>query len=281
MTKATAKVKPIIKWAGGKRSIMKYLLPLFPGKIENDYHEPFCGGISVACELYNSGRFSNNTTIYLNDNISQLICLYEVVKKDPRLLIDELSKEQYMVTKENFEKNKIRYNEIRSNIKDFLVEIAALFLFLNKSGFNGMYRENLKGEYNVPYGKKTNVTLYEENNLYTMYTFLQNCVLTCKDYSACLENVKPGDFIYCDPPYYKTFNSYSKNKFDDTEHSVLAKRCYELKSNNVDIILSNSENEIIREFYKDSNVHCIPVKRVINSKAENRGDTIYELCINI
>jgi hypothetical protein len=117
-----SKVKPIIKWAGGKRSIMNHILPLFPNKILKDYHEPFCGGISVACELYNTGRFSNNTTIYLNDTISQLICLYTVIKQDPELLINELSKEQYIISKENFEINKERYNEISKkseNLKTF------------------------------------------------------------------------------------------------------------------------------------------------------------------
>jgi DNA adenine methylase len=169
-----SKVKPIIKWAGGKRSIMNNLLHLFPCKIEKDYHEPFCGGISVACELYNSGIFSHNTTIYLNDTISELIYLYEVVKEDPKLLIAELSKEQYIVTEENFEKNKVRYNEVSKNNTELLVEISALFLFLNKTGFNAVYRENQKGEYNVPFAKKTNVTLYEKDNLYTMIHFYRN-----------------------------------------------------------------------------------------------------------
>lgn len=276
------KVKPIIKWAGGKRTIMNNLLPLFPDKINKDYHEPFCGGISVACELYNSGKFSNNTKIYLNDTIFQLIYLYEIIKEDPILLITELYKEQYKVSAENFKKNKERYNELSKNNeenKEIRLELAALFLFLNKTGFNGVYRENQKGEYNVPFGKKTNVILYDKDNLYTMHKFLQNCILTCNDYTVALEKAVTGDFIYCDPPYYNTFNSYSKYKFDKKEHSILYKKCQEIKNDNVDVIVSNSYNEFVCDLYKDCTINKIPVKRVINSKAEHRGDIIYELCI--
>jgi DNA adenine methylase len=114
-----------------------------------------------------------------------------------------------------------------------------------------------------------------------MHTFLQKCILSCNDYTLSLEKSLTGDVVYCDPPYYNTFNSYSKNKFGKDEHNILSQKCYELKSKNIEIIVSNSDNDFVVGLYKDSFLNRIPVKRVINSKAENRGDTIYELCIKI
>lgn len=275
-----SKVSPVVKWAGGKRSIMNKIIDFFPNKINGDYHEPFCGGLSVLCELYNTGKLSDTTKVYLNDNIYQLMYLYEVIKEYPESLVNELSKECYTVSKENFEKNKKRYNILRP--QDSKLEIASLFLFLNKTGFNGVYRENKKGEYNVPFGKKDKgVTIYNTDNLYAMHTLLQKCILTYGDYSEAIKNVKSRDLVYFDPPYYKTFSSYSSNTFDKENHITLSEKCYFLKTIGATIILSNSSEEFIKDLYKDSVIHEVPVKRVINSKASDRKNEVCELCIQI
>lgn len=269
------RVKPIIKWAGGKRMIMNDIKKLFPQKIEGDYHEPFCGSFSVACELYNTDRFGKDTKIYLNDSIAQLMTLYEVVKEQPLELIEVLKDPKYIVNAQNFEKNKERYN---SNVQKSKIEIAALFLFLNKTGYNGVYRENREGKYNVPFCKKENIKLYEEENLMTMSLFLQRCHLSSCDYKQALNNVKKGDVVYCDPPYYNTFNSYSKDKFDEKCQIVLSQHCKMLKviSN---VMVSNSDEHFISQLYSDCTIHKIPVKRVINNKGEERSSIIYELFI--
>jgi len=269
------RIKPIIKWAGGKRMIMNDIKKLFPSKIEGNYHEPFCGGFSVACELYNTDRFGKDTVIYLNDNIPQLITLYEMIKQNPLALMEELKNERYVVNKENFERNKDRYNsnEIKTNL-----EIAALFLFLNKSGYNGVYRENREGKYNVPFCKKDNVKLYEEENLMTMSQFLQRCILSCSDYRSALQQARDGDTVYCDPPYHNTFNSYSKNVFDEKSQILLANCCVALKDK-VDVMVSNSDEPLIHELYSSATVHKIPVKRVVNSKGQDRTNIVYELFI--
>ncbi len=271
------RIKPIIKWAGGKRMIMDDIKKLFPPKIKGNYHEPFCGGFSVACELYNTDRFSKDTVIYLNDNIPQLIALYEMVKQNPLALMEELKNEKYIVNKENFEKNKQRYNssETKTNL-----EIAALFLFLNKAGYNGVYRENKEGKYNVPFCKKENVKLYEEENLLAMSQFLQRCNLSSLDYKNALNNVKEGDTVYCDPPYYNTFNSYSSNVFDTNSQIALSQRCNMLKDKAI-VMISNSDEPFIEQLYISSTIHKIPVKRVVNNKGEDRSNVVYELFIVI
>lgn len=271
------RISPIIKWAGGKRMIMNDIKKFFPERITEDYHEPFCGGFSVACELYNTGRFGENTKIYLNDNIPQLIILYEVIKENPNLLVDELKKEQYIISNENFDINKKRYNSIELKNKE---EVAALFLFLNKTGFNGLYRENKEGKYNVPFSKRTNVKLYEYNNLMAIHHFLQQCHLSCGDYQLAISKVKQNDVVYCDPPYYNTFNSYSKNRFDKEEHQTLACSLSSIKSNEgTRVYISNSDEQLVRELYIGWTIHKIPVKRVVNSKSEDRSNIIYELFI--
>lgn len=271
------RVKPIIKWAGGKRMIMDDIKKLFPQKIEHDYHEPFCGGFSVACELYNTDRFGKNTTIYLNDSIPQLITLYEVVKEAPLELIEVLKDPKYTVNAQNFEQNKERYN---SNAEKSNIEIAALFLFLNKAGYNGVYRENKDGKYNVPFCKKENIKLYEEENLMTMSLFLQRCQLSSSDYKQALNKVKEGDTVYCDPPYYNTFNSYSKEKFDGNSQITLSQRCIMLKDK-ANVMVSNSDEPFIYELYSNCNIHRIPVKRVVNNKGEERSNVIHELFIEV
>lgn len=269
------KIYPIIKWAGGKRLVMKDIKNLFPLKIHGDYYEPFCGGFSVACELYNTGRFSDKTVVYLNDNIPELITLYEIIKTNPSGLIEELNNEKYAVNKANFETNKERYNT--RNGTDCPVELAALFLFLNKSGFNGIYRVNKEGKYNIPYCKKEGIVLYEAENIYNIHNFLQNCVITCKDYSEVILNTQPEDVVYFDPPYLGTFNGYSKNKFDVDDHVSLVNLCYSLKSK---VYVSNSE--AAKYLYNENCiVHEIPVKRVINSKTEDRSKNVKEIFVNV
>jgi DNA adenine methylase len=271
------KVKPVIKWAGGKRMIMERIKNLLPEKILGNYYEPFCGGFSVACELFNSGRLGEKTIVHLNDNIPQLITLYKVIQNDPVLLLNELKKPEYIVTKDNFEINKERYN----NFYNTEVETAALFLFLNKSGYNGVYRENKEGKYNVPFCKKEFTSLYEEENIYSMHNFLKRCILTCEDYKTVLQNTTIGDVIYCDPPYHSTFNSYSKVKFEEQDQKELAKYCRELKDNGRLVFVSNSDTDFVRDLYRDCDVHKIPMKRVVNSKSEDRSNINYELFINI
>lgn len=269
------KLSPVIKWAGGKRMIMDSIIKFFPKKIEGDYYEPFCGGFSVACELYNTCKFSDKTMIYINDTIPQLISLYRVIKQDPYPLIEELKKPNYLSNKTNFELNKARYNSDEYKEE---IEIAALFLFLNKTGYNGLYRVNKDGKYNVPFAKRENVKLYDEENINAMHHFFKRCVITCLDYKEILYNVKKGDMVYCDPPYYDTFNSYSKTKFPESEQLNLFSTCSSLKQYST-VFVSNSDCSFINNLYSSCVINKIPVKRVVNSNAKDRSIIIYELFI--
>lgn len=270
------KLTPIIKWAGGKRGIMNNIRDLFPQKISGNYFEPFCGGISVACELYNTGRLDPNCVVYLNDNIPQLITLYKMIKEHPYLLIKELEKGKYIITEENFIINKERYNSGK-DIQE--IEIAALFLFLNKSGYNGVYRENKQGIYNVPFCKKEGGQLYDRQNLLHMSEFLGRCRLSCEDYTQVLSLSAMGDTVYFDPPYHKTFNSYSKAKFDENNHIELREATKALKQEGIDVFVSNSDTEFVRNLYSGCVLHEIEVKRVVNADASARKTPAKELFI--
>jgi DNA adenine methylase len=265
---------PVIKWAGGKRMVMKNISPLFPDKITGDFFEPFAGGVSVSCHLYNTNRVSGK--FYLNDTLQQLVAVYSVLKQDPGSLIQELSSDAYIVNRENFDKIKMKYNT-KAYSSD--AELASIFLFLNKAGFNGVYRENSSGEYNVPFCKKDNVCVYTNESLQAMSEFLQNSILSSGDYKEVVDKAKPGDVVYFDPPYHKTFIGYSSIKFEEKHHIELRDTCIRLKSMGAKVFVSNSDTPFIRELYSQFTIHEIPVRRVVNSKSKDRKNIVYELFI--
>jgi DNA adenine methylase len=212
------KVKPIIKWAGGKRQIMKDIMDNFPDEF-NNYHEPFIGSGSVLIEMYSRDMLVNKK-VYISDNMKPLIDMYSVIYDKHEELIKELSKtEQYKNTKQMYTVNKTTFNQIKDSERK-VVEIAALFLYLNRVGFNGMYRENKKGEYNIPFGKQNNPTICNESLIKQLNKlFMDNDIdIKCQDFEKGYDNIKKGDFIYFDPPYYSTFSQYTKDIFGEKEH---------------------------------------------------------------
>lgn len=270
------KLKPCIKWAGGKRSIMSQIMPYFPDKIEN-YFEPFAGGLSVLLELYNSNKI--NGDIYINDNLQALATLYSFIKNNINDIVLELKENtRYTIkTKEQFLSNKARFNIVKNEKS---LETACLFLYLNKIGFNGMYRENKQGEYNIPYGNKQNASIFIEDELRNLSDFFKtkDINITCSDYTYIKDyTLKQGDVVYFDPPYHNTFNSYSAIKFDENEQKKLKDLAYNLVSKGVKVIISNSDTEFIRDLYKDATLYEITVKRKVNLKTANK--TITELLI--
>ncbi|MAV13423.1 MAG: hypothetical protein CMC28_00325 [Flavobacteriaceae bacterium] len=258
--------RPFIKWAGGKYRIAEKLNSFKPKNI-NTYFEPMVGS---------GGLFFSNPPkkAYLSDINSKLINTYNVIKNKAYFqeLIDELylfqdithSKENYLKIREAFNQDDL--NSINS---------AVYFIYLNKMCFNGLYRENSKGHFNVPMGDKREFSVDEEN-LIKVHNALQNIEIACHSY----ENIDPkkGDFVYLDPPYIPldklSFTQYSKSDFGEKDHRKLAKFCVKLDKRGVNYMISNSNTDMTKDIYVHSEhiqFHEIQVMRTISGSKNNRG----------
>jgi len=278
------KLKPVIKWAGGKRQILPELLKHFPRDF-NNYHEPFLGGASVVLHLWNCGLLTNKH-IYISDIMHPLVNLYNTIKQNPQRLILELSDSKYSNTAEAYNRHRIEFNKIKretcweqSNIPE-----AALFLYLNRICFNGMYRENSRGEFNVPFGKQKNPQICNRDSILDLHNFLVNnhVHLTCSSFLNAENNMKRDDFVYLDPPYYNTFTSYNRESFGKVEQIQLRDFFVRLTDTGCRVALSNSNDPFILELYQNiPNVKIIEIdsKRIINCKVDARGDIVKEILV--
>lgn len=256
---------PIVKWVGGKRQIMFELLKNMP-KTYNRYFEPFIGGGALFFELQ-----PNNA--YISDMNEELINLYQVVRDNVYELISDLKK--HSISKEYF-------MEIRNidRSKDYQnwsnVQKASRFIYLNRTCFNGMYRVNSQGQFNVPFGNYKNPRIIDENNLINCSNLLRNTEIRHADFSEILKEVKKGDFVYFDPPYVplsetSSFTSYTKDGFDIDMQFKLRDVCDELDSIGVKVLLSNSDTKLVNELYENYNINKVFASRQINANAEGRG----------
>lgn len=256
-------IKPIIKWAGGKRQLLIELRKRLPKKF-NRYFEPFLGAGALFFDLQPQKAF-------INDFNHSLINLYQSCRDNSVELKNELQKLQDefnsdLNKSEYYYKKRIRYNQI---INKDSYEEAALFVFLNRTNYNGLYRVNSKGEFNVPFGQKLKVDLMI-NRIDEIYQLLKNSIITEGDFElACLE-AKKGDFVYFDPPYYNTFVNYQADGFSKDEQLRLFRLFVKLSSKGVYCMLSNSNNDFIKELYKDFNIEVVSVKRLISRNASLR-----------
>lgn len=271
-------MKPIIKWAGGKYSISKDLEQFLPQDIIetkniNKYYEPFFGGGGFLFYLltnnYNIGE------IHISDLNYQVYNLYRIIKEN----FEEFNKKlDYLIYKFHQEDDKktfflnIRINFNRSDKTD--VDSAVYFLFLNKTCFNGLYRENKKGEFNVPFGKYKKYSFYDENNLREIKSVLDRSYIYNINYKDITE-INEDTFLYLDPPYIplsktSSFTSYTSKGFGSKEQYDLLKFLYHINDNNGRFILSNSYSEDSLDLYKDFNINTIEAKRSINSDKNGR-----------
>jgi len=263
MSYSLLKIKPFIKWVGGKRSVLPHLLQRMP-KSYSSYHEPFLGGAALYFSLQ-----PNNA--YLSDINPKLVLTYMVVKSD----IDELVR-QLQIHKLNH--NKDYYLQMRAEFgnETDATKIASKLIYLNKTGFNGLYRVNKSGGYNVPMGKYKNPSILEEDNLRAVSKILQNANITTDSFV----NIAPTSrqFYYMDPPYHKTFSDYDSSDFKEEQHKLLSLKCKEINDNGAYFMLSNSDTPLVRELYKDYNVEQISAKRTVSCKVSTRGQE-HELLI--
>lgn len=286
-------VKPFIKWAGGKNQLLNELAKKLPFENYNNitkYAEPFVGGGAVLFYILNN---YNIKEVYISDINSKLIVTYKIIKKNVDELIIKLEKiqEEYLRLDEN--SRKIYYLEKRkefnlSNLND--IDIATLFIFLNKTCFNGLYRVNKKGEFNVPMGKYKKPLICDRENLKQVSNKLKNVKIICGDYKKSMKFIDSDTFVYFDPPYRpinitSSFTAYTKDSFTDNEQIELAKYIDKLTEKGAKIMLSNSDPKNVNkndaffdELYNKYNIFRVKAKRTINSNASSRGE-IYELVI--
>ena len=271
------KVAPFLKWAGGKRQLLNQIKERMP-KEYNDYYEPFIGGGAVLFELQ-----PEKATI--NDINTSLINVYRQVKDNTEEFIELVKK----LDSEMWEDGKEYYLDIREKYNDKLLkkeydlELAALFTFMNKHCFNGLYRVNKKGLFNVPYNKSRRTSI-EEDAVRETARYLKTVNILEGDFEEACKGAKKGDFIFFDSPYAPlnptSFEAYTKEGFDVESHKRLAKLYDELTERGCYCMLTNHNTEFINELYsnKGYRIDVVSVKRMINSDASNRKGEEVIIC---
>ncbi|HCW9959614.1 TPA: Dam family site-specific DNA-(adenine-N6)-methyltransferase [Staphylococcus aureus] len=269
------KLSPIVKWAGGKTQLLDAINALVPNDFAI-YHEPFLGG--GATLLSNQPK-----NAIINDLNYELMTTYNVIKHDITPLIKELKD---MIKQHNTNNAKDFYMTVREqeilNLND--IEIAARFLYLNKTGFNGLYRVNSQGKFNVPFNKKDmikNSTVFSETNLRNLNKYFNenNIIILNEDFNEALKKVKENDFVFIDSPYDEAYTSYQKGGFHEKEHKELAERLIELDKKGVKWIVTNHNTKLIQFLYNQFDFYEIPVNRFINSDAQKRSNATNEVLI--
>ena len=267
--KSNKLVRPFVKWVGGKRQLLSDIDRLRPKKFE-EYYEPFLGGGAVLFHL-------QVPVAYVSDQNAELINLYKVIKKSPKLLISDLKKhkneEEYFYEIRQLD----REPEIYAELTD--VERASRIMFLNKTCFNGLYRVNNSGEFNAPFGRYKNPAIADEVTINAVSRYLnKNTVhIQLGDFASCANTATKNDFVYFDPPYdpvssSASFTGYTGGGFDRTEQTRLRDLCDVLNQRGVKFMVSNSSTSFIQELYKDYSLHIVKAKRAINSNGNDRGN---------
>jgi DNA adenine methylase len=263
--------KPFVKWAGGKRQLIPELSKHLPEKFDT-YFEPFLGGGALLFHLLYQ---KPNLRSQVSDLNTDLILSYITIRDK----IDDLIKSLKNHSDRYFNDSKSYYYSVRKTNPQNQVEKVARLLFLNKTCFNGLYRVNSKGKFNVPLGRYSNPNIVQEDNLRSVHQFLlQNKIMIkCQDFSVTVEKAKKGDFVYFDPPYQpvsKTanFTSYTNNNFDINDLKRLAKVSNQLAKRGVNVLLSNSSSKHVLDLFssKDWEIIKIEANRAINSDSNKR-----------
>lgn len=272
----TTHITPIVKWAGGKTQLLGEMTSLLPTEEFTAYCEPFLGGGAMLFCIQPG-------VAYINDINSGLMNVYNIIKYYPEALIAKLS---------GYENTAEFYAKIRELDRDFerfaalsAVQQAARFIYLNKTCFNGLYRENKQGQFNVSYGKYKNPNFVNASGIRSMsqYFNVANIIFTSVDFSLVLNSLPSGTFVYLDPPYdpiseTANFTSYTRYGFTKEEHIRLRECCDALTARGIKFMLSNSDTDFIRSLYAGYDITKVFAKRFINCNGNGRG-AVKELII--
>lgn len=262
-------VKPLVKWAGGKRQLLPHIHAALPAGTPRRYYEPFIGGGAVLFSL-------TPASARVNDLNSELINLYEVVREGVDELISLVS---------TYPNDADFFYQLRAVDRDAdrfaalsATERAARTLYLNKTCYNGLYRVNSAGQFNAPFGRYKNPTICDADTLRGVHQYFRDndITFTQGDFAAAVEGAGEGDFVYFDPPYdpvnvTSSFTGYQKGGFDRAEQERLKAVCDDLDARGVKFLLSNSATEFIRELYADFSIDTVAATRAINSVGSRRG----------
>ncbi len=289
-------LKPFVKWVGGKGQLINEIekfLSIDNERILEKYVEPMVGGGALLFSILSKYDLKK---LYISDINAELINAYIVVRDNINLLVKNLAEIQAMFLPMNENGRKYFYYNARDKFntlqlsQETAVDKAALFIFLNKTCFNGLYRVNKKGQFNVPMGAYKNPTICDENNLRNISNALQNVEIVCADYTLSEAFIDNKTFVYIDPPYRpisetSRFTSYNTETFDDNEQIRLSQFIKRIDKVGAKVVLSNSdpknvnpEDTFFDDLYKSFTIHRVEATRTINSKAEKRGK-ISELLI--
>ena len=266
--------KPILKWAGGKRQLLPVLLKNIPDKF-NTYYEPFIGGAALLISLYSLNKINNAV---ISDTNTDLYNLYRTIREEPQELIDELNNLKFRNSRDDYYRARSLFNSTEDSVTR-----SAILIYLNRHGYNGLYRVNSNNKFNVPFGKYSNPGMPSPENIMALSKILQSCSLMNSDFEAAVMNAVRGDFVYFDPPYMplsKTsyFTGYTHSGFDERDQERLSRTFKELSRKGVYVMESNSSTELIRELYKDFSLIEVDARRNINSVGTKR-DAVKELII--
>ena len=289
-------LKPFVKWVGGKSQLIEQIEKMFPAdgeKVLTKYAEPMVGGGALFFSILSKYDFEE---LYISDINAELINAYQAVKNDVNNLIAKLNEMQMLFLPMDENGRKYFYYTVRERFnstaltEETATDKAAQFIFLNKTCFNGLYRVNRKGQFNVPMGAYKNPTICDDENLRNIHEALQNVTIVCGDYSLSKSFIDKDTFVYLDPPYRpisetSAFTAYNSDAFDDEEQIRLSKFIDEINRSGAKIVLSNSDPKNVNEddnffddLYKNYKINRVEASRAINSKGDKRGK-INELLI--
>lgn len=289
-------LKPFVKWVGGKSQLVEQIEKMLPTdgeKVLTKYAEPMVGGGALFFSILSKYDFEE---LYISDINAELINAYKAVKNDVDNLITKLNEMQMLFLPMDENGRKYFYYTVRERFnsttltEENATEKAAQFIFLNKTCFNGLYRVNRKGQFNVPMGTYKNPTICDDENLRNIHAALQNVTIVCGDYSLSKSFIDKDTFVYLDPPYRpisetSAFTAYNSDAFDDEEQIRLSKFIDEINLSGAKIVLSNSDPKNVNEednffddLYKNYKINRVEASRAINSKGDKRGK-INELLI--
>jgi DNA adenine methylase len=273
--------KPILKYAGGKSKLVSTILDILPKKI-NAYYEPLCGGAAVFFALYRENRLKHRAI--LGDTNYDLVITYNAIRNKPSLVAKYLkeyaNEHHYRLKEEGLEYAKEYYLRIRATPMEMLSDegVAARMIYLNKTCFNGLYRVNKSGKFNVPFGSYKNPKIYDEQNLLAVAEALNQANIYKSDFEKLMRDAgsAKNSVCYIDPPYIplsvtSNFTNYTSDGFGLDDQKRLVKCAKKLREKGVFVLLSNSDTDITRELYKDFYIKEVKVGRSINSKGDKRG----------
>jgi DNA adenine methylase len=301
---ARTRVRPLLKWAGGKRQLLPELRRFVPRDFR-DYHEPFFGSGALFFDLKRSGRLTHRRAILVDDN-RDLIGCYKAVAENLEGVIDHLSQlaagharsgeSHYYRVRDQLFNPRRRELLAAHRTEPYPADLAAMFIYLNRTGFNGLFRLNSGGGFNVPAGRYANPRICDEPTLRAVSTALRDPGVEIRhdNFESILRSAGAADFVYFDPPYAPLtatarFTSYTAPGFDDDDQRRLRDVVLELAGRNCYVVVSNSTAPIIAELYEQDGAarraglraHRVPARRAINSDATRRGDVTEFIVSNV